>query len=387
MWSQDLASVGLSVYVEAHASYSAGVLFYKPINQIPMTTKIISWVFSALFFITGLALFAKSPFAGISAFALAIVIFPKTKEFIHKKFHFNASWKIKTGAIVVLLIAMLSTAPKSEVIPSVANQQSDSQSVAEQTVSPTPAEEVAATQPDTASVPQTQTSNTQNNNPATQTQPDLVKVVSVTDGDTIKVSIGGVTQTIRMIGMDTPETVDPRKPVQCFGKEASNKTKEMLSGKMIRLESDSTQGDLDKYQRLLRYVFLEDGTNFGKYMIEQGYAHEYTYDLPYKYQAEYKAAQKDAQANQRGLWSPNTCNGTTTSTSVTTQPNPTPTPTPQPTQSASAYYTSSFHTAKYYYPAACPEWQTLSPDYLKKFDSLEALLKAYPSRTLSPQCQ
>lgn len=288
---------------------------------------------------------------------------------------------------MVLLIAMLSTAPKSEVIPSVANQQSDSQSVAEQTVSPTPAEEVAATQPDTASVPQTQTSNTQNNNPATQTQPDLVKVVSVTDGDTIKVSIGGVTQTIRMIGMDTPETVDPRKPVQCFGKEASNKTKEMLSGKMIRLESDSTQGDLDKYQRLLRYVFLEDGTNFGKYMIEQGYAHEYTYDLPYKYQAEYKAAQKDAQANQRGLWSPNTCNGTTTSTSVTTQPNPTPTPTPQPTQSASAYYTSSFHTAKYYYPAACPEWQTLSPDYLKKFDSLEALLKAYPSRTLSPQCQ
>jgi len=138
---------------------------------------------------------------------------------------------------------------------------------------------------------------------------DLVKVVSVVDGDTIKVSIDGVTQTVRLIGIDTPETVDPRKPVQCFGQEASNKAKSILSNQMVRLESDLSQGDLDKYQRLLRYVFLEDGTFFNKLMIAEGYAHEYTYVIPYEYQEEFKNAEKSAREAQLGLWSPSMCNG------------------------------------------------------------------------------
>src|SRR3989338_2802421 len=62
-------------------------------------------------------------------------------------------------------------------------------------------------------------------------QSPLYSVVSVVDGDTVKLSIDGTTQTIRLIGLDTPETVDPRKPVQCFGKEASNKAKELLAGR------------------------------------------------------------------------------------------------------------------------------------------------------------
>ncbi|MEK9176337.1 MAG: thermonuclease family protein, partial [Patescibacteria group bacterium] len=114
---------------------------------------------------------------------------------------------------------------------------------------------------------------------------------------------------LRLIGIDTPETVDPRKPVQCFGREASNKAKELLQGQFIFLESDETQGERDKYKRLLRYVFLPDGRNFNLLMISSGYAHEYTYDEPYKYQAEFKQAEIDARSGNKGLWSPETCSG------------------------------------------------------------------------------
>jgi len=138
------------------------------------------------------------------------------------------------------------------------------------------------------------------------------KVVSVIDGDTVKIDMNGNMETLRLIGIDTPETVDPRKPVQCFGQEASNKSKELLSGQRVRVEKDSTQGDRDKYDRLLAYIWREDGLFYNEYMVKQGYAHEYTYDTPYKYQAQFKADEKYARENQLGLWSPNTCNGDTT---------------------------------------------------------------------------
>lgn len=134
-------------------------------------------------------------------------------------------------------------------------------------------------------------------------------VEKVVDGDTIEVNIDGVIEKIRLIGVDTPETVDPRKPVQCFGKEASDNSKKLLEGKFVKLEADETQDNRDKYKRLLRYVILEDGTNFNQKLIQDGYAYEYTYDTPYKYQAEFKAAQKDARENNRGLWSSDSCNG------------------------------------------------------------------------------
>ena len=137
---------------------------------------------------------------------------------------------------------------------------------------------------------------------------ELYKVVKVIDGDTISVNIDGKIETIRLIGIDSPESVDPRKPVQCFGKEASDKAKQILMGKKVRLESDPTQGDKDKYKRLLRYVFLEDGTNFNRPMIEEGFAHEYTYNAPYKYQDEFKVAELNAREEKRGLWADNACN-------------------------------------------------------------------------------
>jgi micrococcal nuclease len=136
---------------------------------------------------------------------------------------------------------------------------------------------------------------------------DLYQVVKIVDGDTITVSKDGKSKTLRLIGIDTPETVDPRKPVECFGLEASNKAKELLSGQQVRLEADPSQGELDKYQRTLRYVFLPDGTSFNKMMIERGYAYEYTYNLPYKYQAEFKEAEQAAKIAKRGLWADNAC--------------------------------------------------------------------------------
>lgn len=214
---------------------------------------------------------------------------------------------------------------------------------------------------------------------------DYYSVTDVVDGDTIKVNINGKVETLRLIGLDTPETVDPRKPVQCFGKEASNKAKEILTGKKVRVEKDSTQGELDKYNRLLAYVYREDGLFYNKYMIEQGYAHEYTYNTPYKYQVEFKAAQKSAQSTQLGLWSPNTCNGDTTTAVATLQSTSATTQT-QATQSTGVYYTSSHYSSQYYYPEVCAAWKSLSTKYLVSFDTVDDLLVKY-KRTLSPQCE
>ncbi|MDD2646484.1 MAG: thermonuclease family protein [Patescibacteria group bacterium] len=168
---------------------------------------------------------------------------------------------------------------------------------------------------------ETTTKTEETNNPSVQTNnsvPEiqltnkLFKVIKVVDGDTIDVDLDGKTERLRLIGIDTPETVDPRKVVQCFGKEASDKAKEILNGKMVSLESDKTQGERDKYDRLLRYVYLEDGTMFNRYMIAEGYAHEYTYQSnPYKYQAEFKETEKQAREQNKGLWDINTCNGDT----------------------------------------------------------------------------
>lgn len=135
----------------------------------------------------------------------------------------------------------------------------------------------------------------------------IAHVVKVIDGDTITVSINGTTDTIRIIGLNTPETVDPRKGVECFGREASAFAKQTLSGKTVYLEPDASQSERDKYGRLLRFVFLEDNSDYGKVAIQEGFGYEYTYDLPYRYQTEYKQAQQQAQTYKRGLWEDNIC--------------------------------------------------------------------------------
>lgn len=129
---------------------------------------------------------------------------------------------------------------------------------------------------------------------------DTVQVKRVIDGDTIELATG---QKVRYIGVDTPETVDPRRPVGCFGKEASNVNKSLVNGKPVRLEKDISE--TDKYSRLLRYVYVQtdQGELFvNDYLARQGYAMVKTYPPDVKYEAQFLQAQQEARENNRGLW-------------------------------------------------------------------------------------
>lgn len=133
-------------------------------------------------------------------------------------------------------------------------------------------------------------------------------VISVTDGDTIRVNYNGRSTPVRMIGIDTPETVHPNKPVECYGPESSEYARRHLSNKSVQLEFDNSQGMTDKYGRLLAYVYV-DGVSYNFHAIKDGYAYEYTYNSAYKYQKEFMFAESEAESENRGLWSPSTCNG------------------------------------------------------------------------------
>ncbi len=140
----------------------------------------------------------------------------------------------------------------------------------------------------------------ENQNTANEAQ-----VLGVTDGDTIEVSYQGKKTKLRFIGINTPETVDPRRPVECFGKEASNENKRLLEGKKIILEKDISE--TDKFDRLLRYVYLplDDGTKLfvNDYLVRQGFALADTFPPDVKYSERFKLAQRQAEENLRGLWS------------------------------------------------------------------------------------
>ena len=131
----------------------------------------------------------------------------------------------------------------------------------------------------------------------------LFKIVKVVDGDTITASIRGKNESIRLLGIDTPETVDPRRPVQCFGKAASDKMKSFVLGKYVKLLDDSTQGNRDKYKRLLRFVYLPDSkaTFINGEMVKQGFAFSYR-KYPTKMLEKFNNFEKYARENNLGLW-------------------------------------------------------------------------------------
>ena len=164
------------------------------------------------------------------------------------------------------------------------------------------------------------------------------KVLRVVDGDTIHIDYNGKDEKVRFIGLDTPETKDPRKPIQCFGREATAKMTEFAENKNVRLEFDRTQGERDKYGRILAFVYSEDNKNLAYEMIRQGYGNEYTYNSnPYKYQNEFKEAARKAREENKGLWAENTCAGDATKPAGTQTPKSQPTPTvPAPQQSQEA---------------------------------------------------
>jgi micrococcal nuclease len=133
------------------------------------------------------------------------------------------------------------------------------------------------------------------------------EVTRVVDGDTLELDVVGLKEKVRLIGINTPEVVDPRKPVECFGKEASNRMKELAKGQKVRIEYDETQGYRDMYDRMLAYVYLEDGQMLNRKMLAEGYAYEYTYNTPYRYQKEFRSLVELARTSERGLWAKNAC--------------------------------------------------------------------------------
>jgi endonuclease YncB( thermonuclease family) len=129
-------------------------------------------------------------------------------------------------------------------------------------------------------------------------EPDIVRVVNVVDGDTIDVEVNGEIERVRLIGVDTPETVHPFKALEHFGKEASNFTRRQLEGKEIRLEYDLSKRG--KYGRLLAYVWIGD-EHFNAKLIEEGYAFAYL-RYPFKYREQFRKLELQAEQEGLGLW-------------------------------------------------------------------------------------
>lgn len=129
------------------------------------------------------------------------------------------------------------------------------------------------------------------------------EVLSVIDGDTIVVAINGDKDTVRILGINTPETKTAPQGEECFGAEASTEAKRLLQGALVTLETDSSQDTRDKYNRLLAYVGLPDGRDFGQVLVADGFAYEYTYlGKKYKNQTQYQQAEAVAKAGKAGLW-------------------------------------------------------------------------------------
>jgi micrococcal nuclease len=127
-------------------------------------------------------------------------------------------------------------------------------------------------------------------------------VTDVVDGDTIDVQIDGKEETIRLLLVDTPETVHPSKPVQPFGPEASDFMKELLKGEEVELEIGISERD--KYGRILAYVYTKEGKMVNELLLKKGLARvAYIFPPNTKYVDDFREIQRDAQLREKGIWS------------------------------------------------------------------------------------
>lgn len=140
-------------------------------------------------------------------------------------------------------------------------------------------------------------------------QPGLYTINHYVDGDTISVNMNGQKQEVRFIGIDTPETHKPNTPVQCYGPAAAAYTQNRIkaAGGKVRLVSDSLSTDRDRYDRLLRYVYLPDGTDLNQQLVANGYAFYYPY-FPFSKSDAFKTDEQTAITARKGLWG--TCHPT-----------------------------------------------------------------------------
>ena len=148
-------------------------------------------------------------------------------------------------------------------------------------------------------------------------------LVRIVDGDTLLVEINGITERVRVVGIDAPESVATNRPIGCFGKEASAHARTLLEKSRITLETETGTDDRDKYDRLLRYItyYPPDektlGQDFGYRMIHDGYAYAYN-RFGHARENQYTLAQLSAQKNKHGLWADNACDDEEKSMEATT---------------------------------------------------------------------
>ncbi|MER3395920.1 MAG: hypothetical protein C4318_00415 [Acidimicrobiia bacterium] len=185
-------------------------------------------------------------------------------------------WRFASWVLVFLVIAGCSQAPSVSSKPSPSTTDGGSLS--------------------SSAPPQTNSSGA-NTSPAS----DEYVVVRAIDGDTIDVRAagGGAIIRVRLIGIDTPETKDPRRPVECFGEEAAKFTSRLV-GKLVRLEFDVER--VDRYGRTLAYVYLSDGTFFNLLLVEEGYALPYTVPPNVRHADQFVEAARRAREAGKGLW-------------------------------------------------------------------------------------
>lgn len=128
------------------------------------------------------------------------------------------------------------------------------------------------------------------------------QVTAVVDGDTIKaVDAAGTVNRVRVIGIDTPEIGRGKIPDECWAQEARTALVDLLDGKDVELVSDPSQGDVDRYGRMLRHLYTDTG-NVAEQLLQQGAGYEYTYSKPYAGQADFRSAESAAGAAGAGLW-------------------------------------------------------------------------------------
>lgn len=135
---------------------------------------------------------------------------------------------------------------------------------------------------------------------------ERARVTRVVDGDTIEVSLEGEIEDIRLLGIDTPESVKPDSPIECFGREASAAAEAFLADAEVTLVRDVE--DRDRYGRLLRYVYVGEEMANAR-LVVNGYATAYTYPPNVRHADLFVRLEREARADDRGLWAADTCDG------------------------------------------------------------------------------
>jgi len=140
---------------------------------------------------------------------------------------------------------------------------------------------------------------TTGNSPA---DPDTARVARVVDGDTIRVVLPSGEEPVRYIGIDTPESVKPGSPVECFAKRASAYNERLVGGEPVRLVYDTERRD--RYGRLLAYVYrARDGLFVNAELVRRGFATVATFPPNVRHEREFRRLARQARLSGRGLWS------------------------------------------------------------------------------------